>query len=193
MSTTSSKKRKDIWAPNERHYCKECNCWLASDRQSILFHENARRHQNNVINNLKKRKYEKDKSDREQENLQKSLRDIERIANLSHIANDGKIFGSVSNAVSKKPSLIGSSTSKYYDESNLYCQVAGGGRSEKDKKDVTTSWRENLRQARKDEDGTSHKTQENKEVKQEKKKLGKDEGHYVIGDSTYLDCKFSIG
>uniref|UniRef100_A0A182NQ28 WW domain-binding protein 4 n=1 Tax=Anopheles dirus TaxID=7168 RepID=A0A182NQ28_9DIPT len=38
----------DYWKSNDRKYCDFCKCWIADNKSSIQFHENGKRHQQNV-------------------------------------------------------------------------------------------------------------------------------------------------
>eukprot|EP00053_Salpingoeca_punica_P013624 m.123331 g.123331 ORF g.123331 m.123331 type:complete len:66 (-) comp16245_c2_seq1:2408-2605(-) len=38
----------DVWKSQPRKFCKFCECWIADNKVSVQFHENGRRHKENV-------------------------------------------------------------------------------------------------------------------------------------------------
>eukprot|EP00934_Nitzschia_sp_Nitz4_P000319 Nitzschia sp. Nitz4//scaffold22_size323478//290636//291928//NITZ4_000587-RA/size323478-processed-gene-0.488-mRNA-1//-1//CDS//3329543177//319//frame0 len=83
----SSRKRQDVWKNNERHYCAVCNAWMGSDRQSILLHENGKKHKENQEKALKQMRLDKLKQEKDQKLLQNSLMQMEQAAQ-SHMQQD---------------------------------------------------------------------------------------------------------
>lgn len=87
-----SNKRKAPWENRERHYCSFCNAWMGSDRQSILLHENGKKHKQNVEKHMAEKREEKKKADQNAQFLQSSLQQMEAAArqslasDLSHFA-----------------------------------------------------------------------------------------------------------
>ncbi|EJK69833.1 hypothetical protein THAOC_08872, partial [Thalassiosira oceanica] len=70
MSHAQRKKGgNEPWRNKERHYCSVCNAWMASDRQSILLHENGKKHREAVEFDLKRRREEKSKKEKDKKNL----------------------------------------------------------------------------------------------------------------------------
>jgi len=71
MSHAQQKKKggNEPWRNKERHYCSVCNAWMASDRQSILLHENGKKHREAVEFDLKRRREEKSKKEKDKKNL----------------------------------------------------------------------------------------------------------------------------
>mmetsp|Transcript_7728 Transcript_7728/g.19157 ORF Transcript_7728/g.19157 Transcript_7728/m.19157 type:complete len:619 (-) Transcript_7728:2168-4024(-) len=98
-SFSSTKKRKDVWRNNERHYCEVCNTWMGSDRQSILIHENGKKHQENVELALKKKRSEKQQQEQQQSFLESSLQQMERAAAAAAAVTGGA--GGVSGTVGR--------------------------------------------------------------------------------------------
>ena len=66
-----SQKKHEPWRNVERHYCAYCNAWMGSDRQSILIHENGKKHKEAVEANLKKRRDEKLQEEKDQNEITK--------------------------------------------------------------------------------------------------------------------------
>ena len=57
------------WRNKERHYCAVCNAWMGSDRQSIMLHENGKKHKENVETDLVNRRDEKKKKEKNKKDL----------------------------------------------------------------------------------------------------------------------------
>ena len=57
----SSQQQREPWRNAERHYCAICNAWMGSDRQSILIHENGKKHIEKLKETLKQRQQNKHK------------------------------------------------------------------------------------------------------------------------------------
>jgi len=85
MSFSSrSQRRHDKWRNAERHYCAACNVWMGSDRQSILLHENGKKHKENVEFQLQQRRQAKLTEEKAAKLLQDTLRQIEQVAAVTH-------------------------------------------------------------------------------------------------------------
>jgi WW domain-binding protein 4 len=83
---------REPWRNKERHYCAVCNSWMGSDRQSILLHEQGKKHQENVIKSLKQSQSERKKEEKSKDNLQRTLAQITTAAVSSH-CNDVAVYG----------------------------------------------------------------------------------------------------
>ncbi|GAX17563.1 WW domain-binding protein 4 [Fistulifera solaris] len=81
MSSTG--KRKEPWRNNERHYCAFCNVWMGSDRQSILLHENGKKHREKVEEQMKEKRKNQQKEEAKSKALQNSLAQMEAAARSS--------------------------------------------------------------------------------------------------------------
>eukprot|EP00985_Skeletonema_marinoi_P013252 scaffold6546_cov201-Skeletonema_marinoi.AAC.9 len=68
------------WRNKERHYCAICNVWMGSDRQSILLHENGKKHREAVEADLKKRRDDKAKKEKDQSDLEKVFAQVNAAA-----------------------------------------------------------------------------------------------------------------
>ncbi|KAI9905946.1 hypothetical protein PsorP6_014112 [Peronosclerospora sorghi] len=66
----------------ERHYCKYCNVWTQSDKQSIKRHEHGRKHKDQVDLALKRRREAKSDAATSQRELQTQLQQIEKAAQM---------------------------------------------------------------------------------------------------------------
>jgi WW domain-binding protein 4 len=87
----SNRQQKEPWRNAERHYCKPCNAWMGSDRQSILLHENGRKHKENVETSLQQKRSQKLEEENNLKLLQSSLQKIEADAAASHLQHDSSM------------------------------------------------------------------------------------------------------
>ena len=196
----SSMQKNEPWRNAERHYCAICNAWMGSDRQSILIHENGKKHQEKLKESLKQRQQNKIKQERQKNELEKSLMKMQQIANIKH-AQDSMYFGNInqvtnaslsSNFVSGISCVPVAPTKGTMQQQNLINQSNETHKSKKTDKTLSKkeieSWQDRKKrrdQSENDEDTTSEPTK--KKAKQIK--LGQNEGHYVIDKKTYLEGK----
>lgn len=73
-------KRRAPWQNVERHYCAICNAWMGSDRQSIMLHENGKKHQENSERALLNKRMEKKEEEQANKFLADSIRQMEQAA-----------------------------------------------------------------------------------------------------------------
>ncbi len=184
-------RRTDSWKNAERHHCKYCNVWMASDRISIQIHENGKKHREAVEESLRKRRDDKLKEEREKDVMEKSLKMMEEAAARAHVADvqSGAFYQSVSCTV-----VNGAATSF----PNMGQQpIPGVDEKIKDNKSKSemNSWKVR-KQKRGDDRASSQKedVEDLDEIKRKKrrimidryKNLEPDEGHYTIDKSTFL-------
>ncbi|XP_060529693.1 WW domain-binding protein 4-like isoform X2 [Cylas formicarius] len=70
----------DYWKSQERKYCDFCKCWIADNKPSRDFHENGRRHKENVKKRLKNISKNSAKAQRELDKLDTTLKTMEAAA-----------------------------------------------------------------------------------------------------------------
>ncbi|KAL7472571.1 hypothetical protein ACHAXS_012940 [Conticribra weissflogii] len=83
LSSSSSQRKKggnEPWRNNDRHYCPLCNAWMGSDRQSILLHENGKKHREAVEADLKRRRDDKSKKEKQEKELEAVFRKVNEVA-----------------------------------------------------------------------------------------------------------------
>lgn len=173
-------KRKEPWRGNERHYCAVCNSWMGSDRQSILLHENGKKHRENMEAEMKRRRDEKLQSEKDKKLLANSLKKMEQAAALAHM-------GDVASGSFYSGNMISSSSfgvqvqSDRGDDSSQHPTIKNEKKQWQNRKDK----RKNID----DEGNEESSVLSTNEVKKQKvqKELEPDEGHYVIDDKTYLE------
>lgn len=80
MSRQQDRPRRAPWQNVERHYCAVCNSWMGSDRQSILLHENGKKHQESVERALQEKRRQRSEDSQAEAFLAGSLRQMEEAA-----------------------------------------------------------------------------------------------------------------
>lgn len=103
---SQSNNRTEPWRSNERYYCVACNSWMGSDRQSILIHENGKKHRENVEANLIKRREEKLRIEKSKSNLESSLKDMEKAATEAMSRDINYVVGNVKSRQSSQNNTI---------------------------------------------------------------------------------------
>lgn len=70
----------DYWKSQDRKYCDFCKCWIADNKPSRDFHENGRRHQENIQKRLKSISKDSAKAFKESENVDAAIKAMEAAA-----------------------------------------------------------------------------------------------------------------
>lgn len=87
MTSSYTKQKKkggnEPWRANERHYCALCNVWMGSDRQSIALHENGKKHREAVEEDLKRRRDEKSKKEKDKKDLESVFAEVNAAVGVS--------------------------------------------------------------------------------------------------------------
>lgn len=79
---------------------------MGSDRQSILIHENGKKHRENVEANLIKRREEKLRIEKSKSNLESSLKDMEKAATEAMSRDINYVVGNVKSRQSSQNNTI---------------------------------------------------------------------------------------
>jgi WW domain-binding protein 4 len=164
-----SQKKHEPWRNVERHYCAYCNAWMGSDRQSILIHENGKKHKEAVEANLKKRRDEKLQEEKDQNEITKSLKLMEAAAIRAHAA-DVALGAFAPSAPSNAAPLLHSSMLQQQESTKTINTT----------KVELKSWHDR-KEKRKTDDTQIHEVVS----KVKRKKLDFD-GHHKIGENIYL-------
>jgi WW domain-binding protein 4 len=77
---SSQQRRTAPWQNNERHYCAVCNAWMGSDRQSVMLHENGKKHLLNAEKAQQNKRKEKQQQEQSVKFLNDSLKQMEKAA-----------------------------------------------------------------------------------------------------------------
>ena len=185
-------KSREPWRNAERHYCAVCNAWMGSDRQSIIIHENGKKHIENLRKQMKERQQNKVKQERQQNILQRSLLQMEKTAALKQ-AEDSKFFGNrqVSSActpvVSSYPILNISSSSHVSQIESSTTQSISNEYNKNLKKEMEL-WKDRKKRNEMNRENSSKNVdlEYGDKRKQIRKQLGPNEGHYSVNDQIYL-------
>jgi len=180
---------------------------MGSDRQSILLHENGKKHKEKLKELLKKRQQDKLQQERQKTELEKSLLKMEQIANMKS-TEDSKFFGgfpSSNNNVciplppmtAKSASVTTSTVAKVVLSNNKNASDSSNyghkRNSTKDKllsKQEMESWNERKKRRIQDKSGTEEGANDdmgNSSGKKKPRTLGQNDGHYYIDEKIYLE------
>ncbi|XP_045447414.1 WW domain-binding protein 4 [Melitaea cinxia] len=109
------------WKSQDRKYCEFCKCWFADNKVSISFHENGKKHKENVkkhINQLSKRSAKEFKQKEKIENDIKKMEAAAMTAYLKDIQNNADLTSQSINEMlevsgnTSKDIIVPSSSSK---------------------------------------------------------------------------------
>lgn len=144
---------------------------MGSDRQSILLHENGKKHRDNMEASLKKRSEEKLQSEKDKQFLMASLKKMEQQATVTHL-----------NDVASGSFHMGGAHQQFTSFNE-----AAGSTDKALKKNDMKAWQQRKEKRKNQYDNNDG--DDNREVKKKKvrKQLAPDEGHYSIDDKTYLE------
>ena len=180
----SSKPRRDVWRSAERHHCTVCNVWMGGDRQSIMLHENGKKHKENVEKNLEKHRHDKLQQAKEQKLLQSSLAQVEAAAARAQ-ALDPTFAASEMGLESSQPQQFQRVPAAPSSRVQEPLKTPAG--STKDDSQDKESWesRKKKREASKKKESDNEDQEPVK--KKQKKRLTPEQGHYTHGDTTFLE------
>lgn len=171
--------KKEPWKNAERYYCACCNVWMGSDRQSILIHENGKKHRENMEASLRKRREDKLQEEKDSKAMEKTLKMMEEAASKAHATDmaSGSFARSYPLASAGPGPLAGS------------LAASDGTEIQKKSNGELQSWK-NRQEKRKKVDSEKDDNL-NKEVKPKRPRieLGPNEGHYQKGEDIYLEGK----
>lgn len=83
----------DYWKSQGRKFCDFCKCWLADNKPSIEFHENGKKHKENVEKRLKEIRKNSVKQAKQQQKFDDDIKKMENAAMaayLKDVENDQK-------------------------------------------------------------------------------------------------------
>jgi WW domain-binding protein 4 len=166
----ANRQHREPWRNAERHFCAICNSWMGSDRQSILLHENGKKHKDKLEASFQQRRQEKLEQEKAQKVLQSSLAQVERAAARAHALDP--TFATASIPLPSQQSTIPAES-----------RVPAASNAKREKQEWESRKKERVKTKKKgDEDNTNEPP-----LKKAKRKLAPDEGHYTHGDATYLE------
>lgn len=169
-----------------RHYCEYCNVWMANDRQSIMLHENGKKHCLNVEKFLEEKRKNKLAQSKEAKLLQKSLQTMQQVAFEQHIRQDlHHNYYQDEEQTATKATTASAAINETADNSYKSGSVDKDGQKKKREWEQKKKQREAENKKRK----TSQGDEESLQKKPKKRRLGPNEGHYSVDDKTYLEGK----
>ena len=203
--SASVRKQNEPWRNQERHYCRFCNVWMGGDRQSILIHENGRKHKENVERELQQKRDEKRAQSEAALDLQQSLEAVQRAAIEAH-SRDATLFGQ---AAVQQP-VPGEGVGAIETDANADATAAAAAAAVAVPRTGAASkadWNKTKRKReaenrkkdkkRKEDDDDSDGDNNGQPARRDRnnrgsgakkrRKLRPDEGHYTFKDSTYLE------
>lgn len=169
----------------ERHYCKLCNAWMASDRQSILHHERGSRHQHNLRQAEIAKQQATEQQEKEQSLVQASLTAMEAAA-VASIQNDyGLLFAGTAggNPAASLTSAVSSLSTPTPQLSASSVRVHSGNNVEQ-QQGTKNDWVERKR-AR--EEAKRKADEGDDSNKRKKPTIQPDEGWYTDSERTWLE------
>jgi len=199
---SQQQQRREPWRNQERHYCAICNSWMGGDRQSILIHENGKKHQENVEKSLKQKRLDKLNEEKASKSLQASLAKIQQVAALAHAQDvaSGNFATTVTTSGAVAPTVTGTtlpiphhhhqqqqlSSSQSHQRSDGMEKESWEARKRKRQEEFEAKKR--LKEKGQDDnDNTGSGEEQFPTTKQPTKKIGLEEGHYTIDGVTYLE------
>lgn len=173
LPMTSNQKKREPWRNENRYYCAACNIWCDNNRQSILIHENGKKHKEAVAKSLEQRRRDQMKEEQDLKFLQSSLVKMEQVAMQSHLQNDTALLVK-DRPVSRRPPN---------DEKQMCVLAPPSVSSSSNKGKKEWSSRKRQRSGEKQIDIETELEQRN----QQRKKITGNEGSYQINDSIFLE------
>ena len=169
---TMSQKRRDSWKNAERHHCACCNAWMGSDRQSILIHENGKKHRENMEASLLKRREGKLLEEKEAKAMADSLKMMEEAAARAHSSDVAS--GAFSSGLASSSGL----PQGHVHSANAQADSEGLGELK--------SWQDR-KEKRKKVKSSGDGVDRDEKPKRMRLELKPDEGHYQRDQNTYLE------
>ncbi|KAJ8676718.1 hypothetical protein QAD02_012505 [Eretmocerus hayati] len=75
----------DYWKSQDRKYCDFCKCWIADNKPSIQFHENGKRHKENVTKRVKEIHKNSVKQAKQQKKFENDIEKMEKAAMAAYL------------------------------------------------------------------------------------------------------------
>ena len=148
-----------------------------------MLHENGKKHKDNLEKSFEKKRHDKLEQEKAQTLLQSSLAQVEAAAAKAHALDPTFAASEVSLQYSQQQS-VGAPSLSSHDDATAAPSKVPPNKDEKEKQ----AWesRKKKREASKKKHGTEEQD-EPAAKKRKRKQLAPDEGHYIHGDTTYLE------
>jgi len=171
--------KAEPWRSSERHFCAICNSWMGSDRQSILLHENGKKHKEQLEASIQNRRDTKVAQERAANALKSSLAAMNAAAVVAHL-EDVRQFGNDSFDTQQQQTLAVTQSA----QEKLQPVVVAMKQEKKDWA-MRKKKRQEEKKQKEQNDGDDDAQPALKKAKH--KPLGENEGHYIHDDAIYLE------
>mmetsp|Transcript_33442 Transcript_33442/g.48421 ORF Transcript_33442/g.48421 Transcript_33442/m.48421 type:complete len:458 (-) Transcript_33442:1215-2588(-) len=186
---------KERWRTNDRHYCQICNAWMSSDRNSILVHENGKKHKAKLEESLTAKREIKEKVNVERSRLEEQFRAIENAAAKAHVGD--VLSGAFANSSAHATSSLQEHQYQYQHQQHtapVRATISNIQKSSKhDHKDRAKEKASEMdlwhtrKQRREGQENDNDIVNEASVRIAQHHELEEHEGHYKHGSTTYLD------
>lgn len=112
----------EYWKSQARKYCEFCKCWFADNKVSISFHENGKRHKENVQKHISKLSKKSAKEFKHKEKIDDDIKKMEAAAMAAYLkdvqnnadltSQNINVLLSQTNSSDEKPAVVLSDTSQ---------------------------------------------------------------------------------
>jgi WW domain-binding protein 4 len=191
MSKPSQQRKHEPWRSKERHYCAVCNTWMGSDRHSITLHENGKKHQENVTQSLQKKRHAKEQQDKQEQLLQQTLQRMNAAAHDALYTHDVAYYGLASHDNNNNPNVAVSHAAMTMTPPTV-APMLKREVPDRSKREDEKEWQSRKRQRQEEKALKYGKTSDDGEEEEAAPSHGRryiapDEGHYMLGEKTYLE------
>lgn len=162
---------------------------MGGDRQSVLIHENGKKHKENLEKNLQQKRQAKHEEELAQKLLQSTLQKIHQAANESYM-HDSVVYGDTyTAAIAQPPSSFAAFASAAAVPLQPDPKPIEGPPIKDSAKQEKKDWES--RKKKREESKSRGKSGDDEEPEESSKKVKRtiapDEGHYQLGDHIYLE------
>lgn len=77
----------DYWKSQERKFCDFCKCWITDNKVSVQFHENGKRHKENVAKKISELTKKSTKAHKENQKINEEMKKMEEAALKAYMAD----------------------------------------------------------------------------------------------------------
>ena len=158
---------------------------MGSDRQSILLHEQGKKHKENVESALEQKRMDRQTQDSAAKELQKALAHMNSAAIKGHLQDVGRYGVSALHSASANNNAA-AATGVRVPTPQQQRQKSAAPAPTINKKEEMAAWA-SKKKKREDEKAKDSDEDEEPETKKARRQLAHDEGNYTIGDNTYLE------
>ncbi|KAL7567923.1 hypothetical protein ACA910_019636 [Epithemia clementina (nom. ined.)] len=192
------------WKNRERHYCVVCNAWMGSDRQSILLHENGKKHKENLELSLQKKRQDRLDEEKKAQKIQQYLTTINSTALQSHVQDIGHfplqagggalttpVAPTLSAAIAPSQTITNSSSRASASTATTGQDTTNKNQNHQQKRQLKqekADWesrKKNRLEEREKDDGEDDESEDMSSTQRggrQRRKIGENEGYYTLGN-----------